>query len=280
MWTELLTYFPLRVGSRVLRAKDSNAKANEKPRIRYEKYLNGNIGKHKEVIKALKTELDMRRHHNSLQFMQQLTTWVNQHTWEKYIGIDLSDKQIDANNKQLNIVSDKKYKPVWLVDDSENMDKHIPDGSVDFVFSCPPYHDLEVYTDDERDLSNMSYDAFLDKYSKIISKSYNKLKDNRFAAFVVTELRDYKTGGYKNFLSDTIRCFEDAGFIWYNDIVILQTTGTKALVAQKLWDNNRKITRRHQNFLVFLKGDGKLAKQDMTDIQKVDINKNTLERFF
>ena len=205
---------------------------------------------------------------------------VASYTDRKYIGIDLSCKQIDANNKQLNIVSDKKYKPVWLVDDSENIDKHVPDGSVDFVFSCPPYHDLEVYTDDERDLSNMSYDEFLGKYSKIISKSYNKLKDNRFAAFVVTELRDYKTGGYKNFLSDTIRCFEDAGFIWYNDIVILQTTGTKALVAQKLWDNNRKITRRHQNFLVFLKGDGKLAKQDMTDIQKVDINKNTLERFF
>ena len=95
MWTELLTYFPLRVGSRVLRAKDSNAKANEKPRIRYEKYLNGNIGKHKEVIKALKAELDMRRHHNSLQFMQQLTTWVNQHTWEKYIGID---NEPDATN--------------------------------------------------------------------------------------------------------------------------------------------------------------------------------------
>ena len=88
MWAELLAHFPLKVGSRVLRAKDMNAKANEKPRIRYEKYLSGNVGKHKEVIKALQTELDMRRGDDSLKFMQQLTTWVNNHTWEKYIGLD------------------------------------------------------------------------------------------------------------------------------------------------------------------------------------------------
>ena len=95
-----------------------------------------------------------------------------------------------------------------------------------------------------------------------------------FAGFVVTELRDHKSGGYKNFLSDTISCFEDAGYTFYNDIIIAQTTGTKALVAQKLWDNNRKITRRHQNFLVFIKGDGKLAKQDMTEIEKIDLTNN------
>ena len=88
MWSELLAHFPLKVGSRVLRAKDANAKANEKARTRYEKYLGGNAGKHKEVIKALLTELDMRRRDDSLKFMQQLTTWVNNHTWEKYIGLD------------------------------------------------------------------------------------------------------------------------------------------------------------------------------------------------
>ena len=200
---------------------------------------------------------------------------VSSYLDRKYIGIDLSEKQIEANKKQLNVVDDKQYKPVWIYDDSMNMDNHIPDNSVDFMFSCPPYHDLEVYTDDERDLSNMDYDSFLHNYGKIISNSYSKLKDNRFAGFVVTELRDHKSGGYKNFLSDTISCFEDAGYTFYNDIIIAQTTGTKALVAQKLWDNNRKITRRHQNFLVFIKGDGKLAKQDMTEIEKIDLTNNS-----
>ena len=97
MWSELLAHFPLKVGSRVLRARDANAKANEKPRIRYEKYLSGNVGKHKEVIKALQTELDMRRGDDSLKFMQQLTTWVNNYTWEKYIGI--TNEQTDTPSR-------------------------------------------------------------------------------------------------------------------------------------------------------------------------------------
>ena len=65
----------------------------------------------------------------------------------------------------------------------------------------------------------MSYDKFMDNYRKIIHKCYSKLKDNRFAGFVITELRDPKTGGYKNFLLDTITAFEDAGFVFYNDII-------------------------------------------------------------
>lgn len=88
MWSELLSHFPLRVESRVLRANDPMAKANEKARLRYEKYINGNIGKHKEVIKALKTEIDLRRSTDQLKYMQQLVTWVNNHTWEKYTNID------------------------------------------------------------------------------------------------------------------------------------------------------------------------------------------------
>ena len=97
MWSELLAHFPLRVGQRVLRARDANAKANEKARIRYEKYLQGNVGKHKEVIKALNTELDLRKEDDSLKYMQQLVTWVNNHTWEKYIG--LNDEQTKSSRR-------------------------------------------------------------------------------------------------------------------------------------------------------------------------------------
>ena len=90
LWSELLSHFPLRVESRVLRANDPMAKANEKARLKYEKYVKGDLGKHKEVIKALKTEVELRRNTDQLKYMQQLVTWVNNHTWEKYINIDES----------------------------------------------------------------------------------------------------------------------------------------------------------------------------------------------
>ena len=96
MWSELLSYFPLKVktkdGSiRVLRAHDADAKTNEKPRIKYEKYINGDASKHSQVIEALKTELEIRKKGDNLGYMQQLSTWVNNHTWEKYIGLDAEE---------------------------------------------------------------------------------------------------------------------------------------------------------------------------------------------
>jgi len=96
MWSELLSYFPLKVrtkdGSiRVLRAHDPDAKTNEKPRIKYEKYIKGDASKHAQVIEALKTELEIRKKGDNLGYMQQLSTWVNNHTWEKYIGLDAEE---------------------------------------------------------------------------------------------------------------------------------------------------------------------------------------------
>ena len=85
MWHGLLSHFPLKVntksGVRILRAKDSMAN------------VGNDINKHNEVIKALQTELDIRRKGNGLEYMQQLVTWVNNHTWEKYIGLDESESK-------------------------------------------------------------------------------------------------------------------------------------------------------------------------------------------
>jgi hypothetical protein len=41
----------------------------------------------------------------------------------------------------------------------------------DFVFSCPPYADLEVYSDDPNDLSTLGYEDFKPAYFDIIAKA-------------------------------------------------------------------------------------------------------------
>ena len=61
-----------------------------------------------------------------------------------YIGIDLSQRQVDANQANADRLG---VCPAWHCDDSRNMDAYIPDGSADLVFSCPPYHNLEQYSD-------------------------------------------------------------------------------------------------------------------------------------
>lgn len=173
----------------------------------------------------------------------------------QYVGIDLRDDQVKANSKQAGNI-DLKQIPQWVVGDSL---VEIPklNEEFDFVFSCPPYHDLEQYSDDEKDLSNMSYDEFKDVYSKILKEACSKLKENRFACFVVSEIRD-KQGFYKNFVKDTIEAFEaNEGVRFYNDIILLNQIASAAIRAGRQFNGGRKVTRVHQNVLVFYKGDPK-----------------------
>lgn len=168
----------------------------------------------------------------------------------EYAGIELSEEQIEANRKRAGELS---IPNLWIHDDSLNVDNHIQDNSVDLFFSCPPYGDLEKYTEDERDLSNMSYEEFLVAYREIIKKGVAKLKDNRFAVFVVGDFRDSK-GFYRGFVKDTIVAFKDAGMGLYNEMILVNSVGSASLRAGGAF-TNRKITKLHQNVLVFFKGD-------------------------
>lgn len=58
-------------------------------------------------------------------------------------GIELRPEQAQLNQARCKADG---LPCVYYNDSSENMDKYIEDNSVDLVFSCPPYADLEVYS--------------------------------------------------------------------------------------------------------------------------------------
>ena len=183
----------------------------------------------------------------------------------EYTGVDLSQKQIDANLENYQAVrdmSDFKGKPLrkpnWICGDSCDIDT-LANGQYDFLLTCPPYADLEVYSDDERDLSNMSYADFREAYFKIIQKSATMLAENAFAAIVVGDVRD-KNGHYYNFVGDTIQAFLDAGMKYYNECILVESGASAALRAGRQFEAGRKVVKMHQNVLVFLKGDHKKIK--------------------
>lgn len=180
-----------------------------------------------------------------------------------YHGIDLRQEQIDANianAKQIGVC------PNWYCDDSLNADKYVADESCDLVFSCPPYVDLEVYSDDPRDISNMDYDGFCKVYSKIISIACRKLKQDRFAVFVVGDVRD-KKGFYRNFVDYTKKCFNDNGCMTYNELILIEQFGTAGMRAAHTFGALRKVIKTHQNMLVFYKGNPKNIKNNFTEIE-------------
>lgn len=188
----------------------------------------------------------------------------------KYTGIDLRQEQIDANYEN---ASDLDLTPVWYCDDSLNADKYIDDDSVDMIFSCPPYFDLEIYSDNPQDISNMDYEGFCETYKQIIDIACRKLKENRFAVFVVGDIRD-KKGYYRNFIDYTKKCFNDNGLKTYNELILCEVIGTGAIRAKKQMLSGRKVIKTHQNVLCFYKGDCKQIKDiyGEIDIGDDDIN--------
>lgn len=168
----------------------------------------------------------------------------------KYTGIDLRKEQVEANILNANELN---VNPTWICDDSLNADLYVEDNSVDLLFSCPPYANLEVYSDDERDISNMDYEQFKEVYKKIIDIACRKVKDDRFAVFVVGDVRD-KKGYYRNFVDYTKECFNNNGFMTYNEIILLEQLGTIPMRARLVF-KKRKVAKAHQNILIFYKGD-------------------------
>ena len=173
-----------------------------------------------------------------------------------YSGMELRAEQVQANRIQgLEILQGDENMPMpnWCVGDALDIKEHLGTDH-DLVFSCPPYGDLEVYSDDERDLSTMTHEGFIETYRAIIKESVDCLKDNRFAIFVVGDYRD-SDGVYRNFVSDTISAFEDAGAKLYNECILLTVAGSLPIRIHKQFAQNRKLGKTHQNILIFFKGD-------------------------
>lgn len=183
----------------------------------------------------------------------------------KYLGIDLSENQIKANYENAKELNCDMTKLNWVNDDSLNVDKYIEDESVDMIFTCPPYFNLEVYSDKENDLSNMSFENFEKAYSEILKKCFKKLKNNRFGIIVIGDVRD-KNGFYRNLIDITKKaiCSENIGF--YNDIILLNSLASASLRAEGQFTASRKVVKVHQNVLVFYKGNQKEIKNYFKEI--------------
>ena len=168
-----------------------------------------------------------------------------------YTGIDIREEQIDSNRDQAMDILEITNQPNWYVGDSDKVLDGGFNKEFDFVFSCPPYSDLEVYSDLEDDISNMPYDQFMSIYESIISKSCKLLKEGCYACFVVGEIRN-KKGNYIGFVPDTITAFKKCGMELYNEAILLNPIASASMRANGNMKSD-KLVKVHQNILVFKK---------------------------
>lgn len=179
-----------------------------------------------------------------------------------YTGIDLSANQLEYNKMQFNDIKIKYANKLndinWINDDSLHYTKeHITD-KYNLMITCPPYYNLEVYSDKPEDLSNLgTYEEFLNSYSSILTNCVTMLEDDSFAVIVVGNIRDKKTTGYYDFVGDTIRIMQNAGCLYYNELILVNVAGTLPIRTPIQFNASRKVGKQHQNVLVFFKGNSK-----------------------
>lgn len=184
----------------------------------------------------------------------------------RYVGIDLSERQLEANREQAAAICVGCPPPLWIAGDSRQARELCPDLQADFVFSCPPYGDLEVYSDDPRDLSTMTWPAYCEALRTVIAASLAMLKPDRFACFVVGDIRD-ADGFYSGLPAVTAAACAATGARLYNDAVLVTVPGSMPVRVGKQFEGSRKLGKTHQNVLVFCKGDPKKATEAVGPVE-------------
>lgn len=197
--------------------------------------------------------------------------YVSAHLGNEFIGIELRPEQAQLNNERVEGMTAR-----YINDDGQNVAQHIAPESQDLLFSCPPYFDLEKYSDLENDASNQdSYEDFIKILENAFKAAVGCLKDNRFAVIVVGDVRDKSTGFYYDFCGDIKRIFKEVGMQLYNEIILVETGASTALRAGRYMES-RKVAKMHQNILVFYKGKTKEIKNNF---KKIEYASEDLERF-
>lgn len=172
-----------------------------------------------------------------------------------YVGVELRAEQVAANIEQGAEITPGR-RPLWIHGDSLNIGDMVQ-GSFDFLLTCPPYADLERYSDDPRDLSTMDYGTFRDTLAEIMGQAFAMLRADTFAAVVVGDVRG-PDGNYRGFPADVVNIARDYGLGYYNHAAIVNVIGSKPVTAAANF-RYRKLTKQHQDLLVFVKGDARAA---------------------
>lgn len=170
-----------------------------------------------------------------------------------YFGCDLREEQILANREQAEAIRPPSM-PQWVCGDS--LVEMVCAPKADLVLSCPPYGDLEVYSDKPEDLSSMSEHEFARAYTDIIARTCERMKPNSFSAWVVGNYRR-KDGTMIDLCGLTTRAHEEQDVMLYNEAVLVTAVGTAAFRVTRQFNGGRKLCKTHQNVLVYIKGDPK-----------------------
>lgn len=198
----------------------------------------------------------------------------------RYVGVDLSEAQVEANQEQMALCN-PECEPEWIVGDAAILSEVLSGAGYsgedfDFMLTCPPYADLERYSDDPRDLSTMPYEQFREVLGAVIAQACQRLKEDRFACLVIGDARD-ADGLLYGLPAHCVQMFEDAGLRLYNDAILVTAVASLPVRVRKQFVASRKLGRTHQYVQVYVKGDPVAATKAIGEVQFGEIEAEPTE---
>jgi DNA modification methylase len=167
---------------------------------------------------------------------------------QRFTGIELRPEQVEINRKRV-----KGMRAKYICADGQQVATHIKADSQDLLFSCPPYFDLEVYSDLPNDASNQKdYDDFIKIIQTAFTAAVGCLKKNRFAVITCGDVRG-EDGNYYRFPDHIKDIFARNGMQLYGELIMIEAVGSARIKAGGQM-KNRKPVKVHQNVLIFFNG--------------------------
>jgi len=155
---------------------------------------------------------------------------------------------------------------VYLADCVEVMNG-LPEGLIDLVIFSPPFSDLFVYSDSERDMGNCgSHAEFMSHYDFFCAALYRALKPGRIICVHCSDLpaKKGKDGfiGLHDFGGDLIRAHQAAGFvyharctIWKDPVIEMQRTKALGLLYKQLKKDSSMSRVGMPDYMLFFRKD-------------------------
>jgi len=115
-------------------------------------------------------------------------------TNRNFIGIDINPKAIELAKENINFPIYKGNAPKidFKIGDARDL-SFIGNNTIDLICTHPPYANIIHYTDNQKqDLSFYAENEFLDKMFKVAKENYRVLKQGRYCAVLIGDMRENK----------------------------------------------------------------------------------------
>lgn len=157
----------------------------------------------------------------------------------------------------------------WAIHNSDCIEgmAAMPEKSVDCAIFSPPFGDLFVYSDSERDLGNAGEGAnFINQYKFFAEQLTRVMADGRIVCVHCTDLpmRKGKHGaiGLQDFSGDLIKAHTDAGLvyhgratIWKDPVVEMQRTKALGLLYKQIRKDSAMNRVGMPDYMLFFRKD-------------------------